>query len=97
MSIKRRKPSTSVEHRLTKVEMGLRAAWEDIREIKANVSNHIPTSIEAVKKDLETLLDRKKGSEAVRSFLNNFLKLSVSLASLVWVGLQIIKIIKAWN
>lgn len=97
MTIKRRKTSASVEHRLTKLEEGLKSVRSDIAEVMSNVTNHIPTSINAVKQDLETLLDRKKESEAVKLFFTNFFKFSASIAALVWTVLQIIKIVKGWN
>ena len=93
-SIVRYRPSTSVEHRLTKLEGSVRTIWTEIKEINLNVTNHIPTSIADVKRDLQILLNRKLANEAIRNFCNNFLKLSLSLASLGWLFIQISKAVK---
>ncbi len=86
---RKRKANLGVEHRLTKLEDGLRQVQENVGKIMENVSNHIPTSIEAVKADLQTLLDRKTEQEAIKRFIGNFFKVSVGMASITWVLLQV--------
>lgn len=93
MKMSKRKPSQNVEHRLTKLEEGLQGVRGDIAEVMSNVTNHIPTSIAAVKKDMDVLLDRKQNADAVKNFLNNCVKFAFSLASITWVVLQILKAI----
>lgn len=86
----KRKPSANVEHRLTKLEEQYTAIDGKIDEIKTYVSNHLVHKIDATKADLETLLDRKQAHDAVKNFLNNALKLSMSLATITWVILQVV-------
>ena len=89
--IKRSKPSATVEHRLTKLEEGLDSVKKDVEDIMLNVTNHIPTSIAKVQTDLQTLIDRKKESEAVKTFLSHSLKLTWTFAGIVWILLQVIE------
>jgi hypothetical protein len=89
MMRKRRKPSMNVEHRLTKLEDAYKTMNGKLDEIKNYVSNHIVHALEDTNKDLKILLDRKQEADAVKAFLNNSVKLSVSLASVTWVVMQI--------
>lgn len=88
--MRKRKPSQSVEHRLTKLEDGLKSVDGKIDEIKTYVSNHLVHALEQTNADLKTLLDRKQTNDAVRNFLNNLVKASLSLATIVWVILQVV-------
>lgn len=92
--IKRQRVTAEVEHRLTKVEEGLVNVKKDIEEVMLNVTNHIPTSIQAVKDDLKVLLDRKHVGDVVKAFATNFLKISCGIATATWAVIQIIHAIK---
>ena len=89
--IRKNKISENLEHRLTKVEEGLKEVKADVSEIMINVTNHIPSSITAVKLDLQTLLDRKREKEAVKDFLGHALKIVYLSAGVVWIALQVIE------
>lgn len=95
--VRKNKPSMSVEHRLTKLEEGLKGVKTDIAEVMLNVTNHIPTSIKDVKADLKTLLDRKQSQEAIKTFLTNLLKLAGSVAVFTWAAIQIVSKFREWN
>lgn len=100
----KRKANMGIEHRLTKVETQHKALVEqlhtfmgdiksEIEEVKRYVSNDLVHALDATNKDLKILLDRKQGSDAVKIFLTNFLKLSASIAGLTWATMQILHMI----
>lgn len=97
MASKKRKPALGTEHRLTRLEERYKSVADDISEIRAHVTNHIMTELGVVKKNLETLLDRKRAGDAVKTFLHYLIQLSVSLAALTWAVLQIMRAIRSWN
>jgi hypothetical protein len=94
MKMKRNKISTSMEHRLTKVEDATRTLYDDIKvlskatdekidSVKDYVTNNLSVAISQTNKDLQVLLDRKQEHEAVKSFLSNALKLSCAIFGFV--------------
>ena len=102
---KKRKPAAGVEHRLTKLEQDAKTLYREINaqndkidkqleEIKKYVSNHIVHSLDETKAKLEILLNRKNATDAVKTFLNNCVKLALTITGFTWSVLNIIKYFK---
>ena len=107
MTMKRKKISADLEHRLTMVEDATKGLSDEVKTLNTEVNdkfNGISTAIDQTNKDLKTLLDRKQDHEAVKSFLTNFLKLSAgifgfisSIATFMWAVTQVINFYKGVN
>lgn len=101
MTVKKRKPvtrkakpSVAVEHRLTRLEDGMREFREDIAEIKEQIKTTLTSAIKTTNDDLKILLDRKKSYDAVKVFVIRVTQFSISLASITWVVIQILRVAK---
>ena len=84
----------STDERIVKLESQQKDMRYDINEIKVQVSNHIPTSINECKNEIRKLRDSHIASQAVRDAIFTSIRNLAYIMAIVWTLVRMIEVFK---